>query len=407
MSRIKVKNFGPIKEGCLENDGWIDIEKVTVFIGNQGSGKSTIAKLISTLVWMEKALVRGELKTEDLDHFVKFQDHIAYHNIGTYIKPNSEISYEGEAYSIFITASNLILIHKIEGKKYSLPKIMYIPDGRAFVFLENNSIFEKKTRDYFYDFLEEFENAKNELKKPLDLPIGEIRLDTLPNKLLYLTDKSKKRNYLLNLANASSGFQSYVPLYLVSQYLANSIGKKYNKDVTALTRAEEIRISNKDLSSENRKSELKSLSSRFRPSCFINIVEEPEQNLFPTSQKNILFSLLEFNNYTEANKLIITTHSPYIINYLSTAIQAAYLKNKIDVSDVHHDEDIKKLNAIVPLKSVVDAKDVVIYQMDEKNGTIKRLPSYEGIPSDKNYLNELLADGNHIFDALLELEETI
>ena len=53
MSKIKIKNFGPIKEGCLENDGWIEIKKVTVFIGNQGSGKSTIAKLISTFTWIE------------------------------------------------------------------------------------------------------------------------------------------------------------------------------------------------------------------------------------------------------------------------------------------------------------------------------------------------------------------
>jgi ABC-type glutathione transport system ATPase component len=48
MSKIKIKNFGPIQEGYNENNGWIDISKVTVFIGNQGSGKSTVAKLIST-----------------------------------------------------------------------------------------------------------------------------------------------------------------------------------------------------------------------------------------------------------------------------------------------------------------------------------------------------------------------
>ena len=48
MSKIRIKNFGPVKEGYLEEDGWMDIKKVTVFIGNQGSGKSTVAKLIST-----------------------------------------------------------------------------------------------------------------------------------------------------------------------------------------------------------------------------------------------------------------------------------------------------------------------------------------------------------------------
>ena len=62
MSKIKIRNFGPIKEGYQENGGWIDIKKVTIFIGNQGSGKSTVAKLISTFMWLEKALIRGDIK---------------------------------------------------------------------------------------------------------------------------------------------------------------------------------------------------------------------------------------------------------------------------------------------------------------------------------------------------------
>ena len=36
MSRIKIKNFGPIKEPKSVKDEWIDIKKVTVFTGNQG-----------------------------------------------------------------------------------------------------------------------------------------------------------------------------------------------------------------------------------------------------------------------------------------------------------------------------------------------------------------------------------
>jgi len=55
MSKIKIKNFGPIKEGYQDYDGFMDIKKVTIFIGNQGSGKSTVAKVISTLLWIEKA----------------------------------------------------------------------------------------------------------------------------------------------------------------------------------------------------------------------------------------------------------------------------------------------------------------------------------------------------------------
>ena len=62
MSKIRIKNFGPIKEGFQENNGWIDIKKVTLFIGNQGSGKSTVAKLISTFTWLEKSLYNQNSK---------------------------------------------------------------------------------------------------------------------------------------------------------------------------------------------------------------------------------------------------------------------------------------------------------------------------------------------------------
>ncbi|MBL4649786.1 MAG: AAA family ATPase, partial [Aureispira sp.] len=60
MAKLKVRNVGPIREGLKSNNGFIDFKGVTLFIGNQGSGKSTIAKLFSTLSWLEKALVRKD-----------------------------------------------------------------------------------------------------------------------------------------------------------------------------------------------------------------------------------------------------------------------------------------------------------------------------------------------------------
>ena len=45
MAKLKVKNFGPIRDGLTENEGWIEFKKVTLFIGEQATGKSTIAKL--------------------------------------------------------------------------------------------------------------------------------------------------------------------------------------------------------------------------------------------------------------------------------------------------------------------------------------------------------------------------
>ena len=60
MSKLRVKNFGPITAGYEVNDGFVDFNKYTLFIGDQGTGKSTVSKLISICSWLEKAFFRGD-----------------------------------------------------------------------------------------------------------------------------------------------------------------------------------------------------------------------------------------------------------------------------------------------------------------------------------------------------------
>ncbi|MDR1938396.1 MAG: AAA family ATPase, partial [Tannerellaceae bacterium] len=90
MSKIKINNFGPI------TDGWVDIKKVSVFVGNQGSGKSTIAKLISTFTWIEKALVRGDYDKKWFERkgINRFRSQfLPYHRLDAYLNPDSIIEY--------------------------------------------------------------------------------------------------------------------------------------------------------------------------------------------------------------------------------------------------------------------------------------------------------------------------
>jgi hypothetical protein len=106
------------------------------------------------------------------------------------------------------------------------------------------------------------------------------------------------------------------------------------------------------------------------------------------------------------NKLIMTTHSPYLINYLSIAVQGGYLLTELNKKSDPFDL-IERLDAIVPKASLILGDELVVYQLDEKNGTITKLGSTEGIPSDKNYLNQSIRHGNEMFDALLEIEEEL
>ncbi|MBK6964028.1 MAG: hypothetical protein IPH20_08775 [Bacteroidales bacterium] len=60
---------------------------------------------------------------------------------------------------------------------------------------------------------------------------------------------------------------------------------------------------------------------------------------------------------------------------------------------------------IVPYKARVNPLDLAIYELDERTGTIKLLKSFDGLPSDENFLNQSLAEVNRQFDKLLEIEE--
>lgn len=148
---------------------------------------------------------------------------------------------------------------------------------------------------------------------------------------------------------------------------------------------------------------LEKLSARFKYSCFLNIVEEPELNLYPISQKEILFELLRSTNDVADNKLIITTHSPYLINYLTLVIKADQVKAKIHRNE-NSQQMLKELSDIVPLKSTIPPETVSIYQINE-TGDIHRLSDYNGLPSDDNLLNQFLSGSNDLFIQLMEIEE--
>lgn len=408
MSKIKIKNFGPIKSGFKENNGYIDISKVTIFIGNQGAGKSTVTKLISTMTWLEKALIRGDLKEKDLTVSNRFKKkHCGYQNIQNYFIDNTEIEFKGKAYSFSYKNGNFKVL-KNPTNNYQVPKIMYVPAERNFVSAVDKPNLLKNLPNTLYTFLDEFENSKQELKENISLPVSKVKFEYQKfNKISWIIGS----DYKIRLSEASSGFQSFVPLFLVTRYLSLAINKEYDTSKKGLSVEEEKRIkqeiesilSNKNLTEDIKKASLEVLSSKFKNSCFINIVEEPEQNLYPTSQKDILFKLFEFTNSNAGNGLIITTHSPYIISYLTLAVKGYSVLQKLKKST--NAETLRnKLESIIQSKACINAEDASVYEISE-NGIINRLRTYDGLPSDDNFLNKLLAQSNLLFDEFLEIEE--
>lgn len=410
MSRIKIKNFGPIKDSTSLDDGWIEIKKVTMFMGNQGSGKSTVAKLISTFSWMEKVLTRGDFKEKEFTANKFKNKYCAYHRITSYfIKDETEIFYQGDSYHFTYTKRGEFQIRRVANgmNVYPLPQIMYVPAERNFISMVNKPNLIKDLPDALLTFLSEYDKAKDSIKGTFTLPINHASLEyNKQNDIIFV----KGEGYRVRLMESSSGFQSIVPLYLVSQYLSGSVKEQANKS-TKMSSDEAKRFEkevsniweNANLSEEQRRIALSILSSKFNKSAFINIVEEPEQNLFPSSQWAMMQSLLAFNNSLEANKLIITTHSPYLINGLTIAVKAGILKEKAASNDAAQE----MINAIYPIESSIMPNDIVIYEFNEESGSISLLETYQGLPSDDNFLNSMLEITNDKFADLLEIQQTL
>ena len=391
MSSIIIQYFGAIKE-CNTP---IEIKKVTFFIGNQGSGKSTVAKLIATFMWIEKALVRGDYDKKWFERKNRFKNtFLPYHRIENYLKKDTFIQYKGEAY-IITYGDEFLKLEEKKNNNYSLPQIMYVPSERNFIAYVKSPKELKLSSEALKEFLTEFDNSK-EIVKNLSLPINKAMLDydKLNNTL-----NLKGEDYKIKLTEASSGFQSFAPIYMVSNYLVSTIKK--DGEIKVSMTGEEISRFRKEIeqlfTDEQKRIAISVLSKKFNKTSFINIVEEPEQNLFPTSQRDMLYSLLKINNEIADNKLIITTHSPYLVNYVSVAVEAGKLKQGVTV------EKEEQLNKIVPISSVVNSDDLAIYQLNEK-GSVELLESYEGIPSDENFLNNEIGRTNELFADLLDLQ---
>jgi len=364
--------------------------------------------LVSTIMWIEKALNRGELRNR-LINFDAFKHLCKYQKIENYISEETEIEYHGDLYSVLINSPKPPVIQEIEGEIYIVPKIMYVSAERNFLSAIESAFNVTGLPDHLADFAEEFKRAQIELKgAKVELPIGNYFYDY---DEFHDISQISGPDYKINLNEASSGLQSLVPLYLVSENLSNSITKSDdNNDANIsvnqrIKRNDEIaRITlDNSISDEERKKQVSMVQARFINRCFINIVEEPEQNLFPTSQGILLNKLVEFNNKSVGNKLIMTTHSPYIINYLTLAVEAKNLLNKLEL--VGRDDLKAKVYEIVPEHSIINPGDLVVYELDEKDGSIKLLGDYKGLPSDENLLNEQLGEGNESFSKLLEIED--
>ena len=366
MRHLVIKNIGPIKLADIE------LKRFNVFIGHQSSGKSTIAKVISTCNWVEKevATTMDVNAIADGEAFKNMME--SFHKMDEYFSDSSEIHFESDYIKIDYALEQLTVELK-QDDNYYRQKICYIPAERNMVTLPELQGFEFGTtnlRSFLFDWFNarEFYNDEN-------------KTDIMGLGVKYFFDKEQKKfkdriehingqTYGIPLSSASSGLQSIVPLLVMLQYYSGqyftvaSQKKSFDQDAKIIklmpalaeryilrpykpnhTPSESgkllIEISTKFRGGDKKCQELmfnyqEALNRLLNPVKTTFIIEEPEQNLYPDTQLELIEKLTLLCQQERRHECTLTTHSPYIVNYFNILInQKKEGRGNISVDDLN------------------------------------------------------------------------
>lgn len=427
MPRLIVKNIGPVKEVDIE------LSKVNVFMGPQSCGKSTLAKIISFCSWMEKRKFN-----KMSDGFLPAINHLcSYHKLGaspfangSYIQDSSKIAYFGDDMNYFfnlsseekkqISPSDDAIQEEVEQGRETFqflmmksvnPKVIYIPAERNFVSRVANLGDYNDEEDNLQDFVSNWYEAKAHFSDVHPLKVLDLGVEYFSEDL--------KTNYVrinptekITLNSASSGLQSVIPLLTLLSWLSDGIYQKEkpyspNEHAELLDFIEKMR--NNTTMDTAQKKQFDKMSERLMG--FIEgrvyshtqfIVEEPEQNLFPDTQCELLYSMLEALNHGKKHRMVITTHSPYILYALNNCLLAGLVQDQVP------QEVLKEIKcsraAIAPsLVRVWEIEDGRIKDngTDTANRTIQ---DSQGLIR-KNYFNQIMQRVMSDYNNLLMFKE--
>lgn len=316
MASLHIKHFGPIEDSTK-----IECTPLMVLIGRQSSGKSTFMKVLCFCRWIEKRVM---VSTDDIinqyTHYGRFVKELKqFHRLNDdYFKDNSSIEYNGDTIVIeYHGGTNPKISRKADfaQRRYN-SKICYIPAERNLVAALQNidRAYKATERDVLFNFIYEWDEAKSPSTRsnPYKLSVtGDFSYACQSgNDLIIRKDGTESPAFY-----ASSGIQSVTPLDVMSHYMMSQVGKRAPMSMSDLNAIQEPN------------------SKRLTYQSAQVFIEEPEQNLYPESQRLIILSLVKAlaeaqNKESEPSMIMLTTHSPYILSVINVLLSASAASSK-------------------------------------------------------------------------------
>ncbi len=399
MKHLIIKNIGPIKDVSIE------LKKINVLIGLQSSGKSTISKIACYCAWVEKEIVTAQSP----DFFRKkgnFESNlIVFHKLKGYFNEDSSIEYETDVMKFsFVKRDESFNFEWKNQLDYIRPKLIYIPAERNIVASIPNWFEVKLEDNNIHSFMADWEEAR---KYYAGQPLQILNLKA---KYFFNKQNSKDRVIVeekneIDFTNTSSGLQSLIPLSVIMKFVTKGIyeekekvsikdistNKKLGASIRNLLESEK---ENRDFDIEKEYAQI--IEKMTKPNFSAIFLEEPEENLYPVTQRDLMNNLMDsINNTHRKHSIVITTHSPYILTSLNNLLYAA------EVGKQKKEETTK----IIPQKYWVDFDKVGAWFV--KNGKIASILEEKEKQIKAEKIDELSHQLNREFDKLLHLKYEI
>lgn len=321
MASLHIKCFGPIKDSTK-----IEMTSLMILIGRQSAGKSTFMKVLCYCRWVEKKIM---VSTDDMvnqyTHYNKFIKELKqfYRLNEDYFTEDTELMYDGDNITIEYRGVNgnaKISRKKSFAENRFNTKLSYIPAERNLVSAIQNvdKTYKATEQDVLFNFIYEWDEAKLPYTSDNPFRLSATGGFSYVNKsgadVLIREDGVETPAFY-----ASSGMQSIMPMDVMANYITERVGQN-----ASLSMHDRNEISKTDNGKSYRRLAYQSAQL---------FIEEPEQNLYPESQKLVVMSLVRslkkaLKKSTEQSMAVLTTHSPYVMSVVNVLLNAAIVDEK-------------------------------------------------------------------------------